>query len=96
MKKPIKTYITSGVDNLLKENNLSTELLNSMFIIADRFYKFSHIITFGPHDGIVSITDGNNNLLGEFNSSKASDRLWIITDDYGDHLIRTAIFPNEY
>ncbi len=96
MNKPVQTYMTRGVDSLLKSNNLSAELLNSMFIIADRFYKISHIITFDPKDGVVGITDGNDNQLGQFKSSEASERLWIITDDYGDHLVRTAIFPKEY
>lgn len=94
--KPIAHVMTAGVSELVDTGILPDLMLIEMFSIAEDNYKDSYFITFQPNGfSKTKVTDGNENILTELDF-EVPKKIWLITDDYGDHFVCTALLPEEY
>ena len=87
-----RCVITAGVDDL----NLGPLKMSEVFSTAIRLYEKSYMTCFIPRDEKVFVEDGNGNVLDIIEEEIVPETIWVIADEYREHILFTALLPSEY
>lgn len=91
MGKSIQKVMTRGVQEL----GLSSTVMDSLFRKAGDLLPKATFLSFVPEGNQVKIDDGDGRTLGSLPVTLPT-KLWIISDDYVDRYVATALLPSEY
>jgi hypothetical protein len=91
MSKPVKEVVIIGGDSLL----LHISVLQALFSKAKQLLMRSPFLVFHPEGNKTRVVDGNDKLLDTINV-RIPATIWILFDDFGDHLVVTSLLTSEY